>query len=127
MPSGASMFPIAIRVPRDTLTDVYAGSGKPQYGSTWMRATVKARQDADRAKTGPREELKIYLNSPLENVENVIAWWGVGFENVLLLLMSNLAPSTMHRSTPHCRGWHGTILLSKDQLFLRNALFLVEA
>jgi hypothetical protein len=105
-------------------TDVYAGSGKPQYGSTWMRATVKARQDADRAKTGPHEELKIYLNSPLEHVENVVVWWGVSYEVVLLPPMFNLALSTMHLSTPHCHGWHGTISLSKDQPFLRNVLFL---
>lgn len=42
-----------------------------------MRAAVKARHEADRAKTGPQDELKMYLGSPLEYVENVVLWWGV--------------------------------------------------
>jgi hypothetical protein len=44
-----------------------------------MRAAVKARQDADRAKSSPRSELTTYLRSPLENIENVVAWWGVSY------------------------------------------------
>jgi hAT family C-terminal dimerisation region len=42
-----------------------------------MHAAVKSRQDADRAKRSPQEELNAYLTSPLENVENIVAWWGV--------------------------------------------------
>ena len=56
------------------------GSHNPQYGATWMRAAVKARYEADRIKTGPHDELKIYLTSPLEHVENVVLWWGVCFD-----------------------------------------------
>ena len=42
-----------------------------------MRATVQARKAQDRAATNPREELKQYLDSPLEVVDDVVAWWGV--------------------------------------------------
>jgi hypothetical protein len=42
-----------------------------------MRAAVQARQTADRAKTGPHDELKMYITTPLEHVENVVSWWGV--------------------------------------------------
>jgi hypothetical protein len=66
------------------LTVVYIGSSKPQYGAAWMRAAVKARHDADHAKSGPREELKLYLSSPLEHVENVVLWWGVRDHHVVV-------------------------------------------
>jgi hypothetical protein len=52
--------------------------GKHQYGYSWMQATVKARQDADRAKSSPREELKTYLAAPLEYTDNAVGWWLVG-------------------------------------------------
>jgi hypothetical protein len=40
-----------------------------------MHVAVKARQDADHAKTGPCEELKLYLSSPLEQVDDIVSWW----------------------------------------------------
>jgi hypothetical protein len=42
-----------------------------------MRASVRSRQEAERVSSGPRDELKRYLESPLEEVNNVVAWWGV--------------------------------------------------
>jgi hypothetical protein len=43
-----------------------------------MQAAVMARQAADRAGASPREELRLYLEAPLEqNVDDVVAWWGV--------------------------------------------------
>jgi hypothetical protein len=42
-----------------------------------MQAAVMARQAADRAGTSAREELRMYLDAPLEQVEDVVAWWGV--------------------------------------------------
>jgi hypothetical protein len=43
-----------------------------------MRAAVDARKAADQTKAAPCDELKLYLDSPLElNVEDVVAWWGV--------------------------------------------------
>lgn len=52
-----------------------AASG--QYGYSWMRASVRSRQEAERVSSGPRDELKRYLDSPLEEVNDVVAWWGV--------------------------------------------------
>jgi len=48
-----------------------------QYGHSWMRTTVQARKAQDWAATNPHEELKQYLDSPLEVVDDVVSWWGV--------------------------------------------------
>lgn len=50
---------------------------KAQYGHSWMRATVQARRAQDRTGLNPREELDQYLAAPLEDVEDVVGWWGV--------------------------------------------------
>jgi hypothetical protein len=42
-----------------------------------MLSAVNARKAADRMKANPREELARYLQAPLENVDDVVAWWGV--------------------------------------------------
>ena len=48
-----------------------------QYGYSWMRAAVRSQQDAERVSSVPRDELKKYLESPLEEVSDVVSWWGV--------------------------------------------------
>ena len=52
-------------------------SASGQYGHSWMRAVVQSRHDAEHTSSEPRDELKRYINSPLEDVVNVVAWWGV--------------------------------------------------
>lgn len=43
-----------------------------------MRDAVRSRQESERGKLDPRDELKRYLESPLtENVTNVVGYWGV--------------------------------------------------
>ena len=42
-----------------------------------MHATVDARKTADHVKAAPCDELKTYLDVPLEPVSNVIMWWRV--------------------------------------------------
>ena len=42
-----------------------------------MQAAVMARQAAERAARSPRQELQMYLDAPLEAVDNVVEWWGV--------------------------------------------------
>jgi hypothetical protein len=43
-----------------------------------MVRAVGERKAADRLKAGPRDELKSYLDSPLETtVKDVVTWWGV--------------------------------------------------
>ena len=42
-----------------------------------MRAAMKSRQNADTVGKDPHQELEAYLAAPLEDVTDVIAWWGV--------------------------------------------------
>ena len=48
-----------------------------QYGYAWMREAVGACQAADRSRVDPREELKVYLEVPLEVMDDIVEWWGV--------------------------------------------------
>ena len=47
------------------------------YGHSWMRNAVKSRLATDAAKRAPRQELIDYLATPLEEVDDIVAWWGV--------------------------------------------------
>ena len=51
--------------------------GSGQYGYSWMCTSVHSRQEAELVGSNPRDELKRYLDSPLEEVNDVVAWWGV--------------------------------------------------
>jgi hypothetical protein len=42
-----------------------------------MRDSIKARRAADSSQMDPLHELNSYLNGPLEEVEDIIGWWGV--------------------------------------------------
>jgi hypothetical protein len=48
-------------------------SAKIQYGHSWVHAAVDAWKATDYSKTTPWDELKWYLDSPLEHVDDVIA------------------------------------------------------
>ena len=50
--------------------------GKIQYRQLWMQATVQAHKAQDRASSNPCEELRLYLEAPLELIDDVVAWWG---------------------------------------------------
>jgi hypothetical protein len=54
-------------------------STRAQYGHSWMRAAVEARKAQDRMASHPRKELDQYLASPLEDIDNIVSWWGVSF------------------------------------------------
>ena len=47
------------------------------YGHSWMRETIKSRLASDVVSRNPRQELQDYLTAPLEEVDDVVAWWGV--------------------------------------------------
>ncbi|KAJ8457093.1 hypothetical protein ONZ45_g18454 [Pleurotus djamor] len=48
-----------------------------QYGHTWMRSKVQSRTETESRKVNPRDELKAYLDSPLElEITDVVRWWG---------------------------------------------------
>ena len=76
-----------------------------------MQAAVMARQAADQAVTSTHKELCLYLKAPLEQVDDIMAWWGVCAYIALLrfchLLLLILALATLH-SVPdpcsHCKG-----------------------
>jgi hypothetical protein len=55
------------------------GTSEPKaaYGHAWMRQAVSARKAADRLRAGARDELRSYLDGPLEMTADVIGWWGV--------------------------------------------------
>jgi hypothetical protein len=42
-----------------------------------MHNAVKSRLTTDAAKWAPRQELIDYLAAPLEEVDDIMAWWGV--------------------------------------------------
>jgi hypothetical protein len=42
-----------------------------------MQATVQFHHDAEHIGSEPHNELKQYIKSPLEDVDNVVTWWGV--------------------------------------------------
>ena len=56
---------------------VTALSEHGQYGRSWMLAAIQAHQVSDRAQLNPRSELTAYLKSPLEQIDDVVGWWGV--------------------------------------------------
>ncbi|KAF5370432.1 hypothetical protein D9615_009740 [Tricholomella constricta] len=67
-----------LRLPFTSLTShpVVPDKSNGQYGYSWIRNAVRARVDAEHTQASPRDELKRYLESPLEKVEDVIGYWG---------------------------------------------------
>ncbi|KAG2354069.1 hypothetical protein BDR07DRAFT_637171 [Suillus spraguei] len=59
---------------------VLSASSRPstvQYGHSWMRSAILSRQSSERTIDNPHQELNMYLTSPLEEVGDVVHWWGV--------------------------------------------------
>jgi hypothetical protein len=48
-----------------------------------MRNAIMARQAADQRAHDPHQELTSYLTSPLEETDDVVAWWGVSTRSYL--------------------------------------------
>ena len=48
-----------------------------------MREAIKSCLVSDIVSHNPRQELQDYLATPLEEVDNVVAWWGVSEEHDL--------------------------------------------
>jgi hypothetical protein len=102
--------------------------GSGQYGYSWMRASVRSRQEAERVGSGPRDELKRYLDSPLEEVNGVVAWWGVSRFGFHPDIHSNRFKlySITHSNTQPFLAWPVIILLFKGLLHLRSEHFQAE-
>jgi hypothetical protein len=94
------------------------GSGPSrQYGYSYMQAAVLTRQAADRASTSPRKELQMYLEAPLVDVEDIVAWWGVSSSiNPTFLRWVSIANSLYSNTQRSIRRLHalqGTISPSR--------------
>jgi hypothetical protein len=48
-----------------------------QYGGSYLRNSVQAFQHENSTAGNPREELKQYLESSVEETTNIPGWWGV--------------------------------------------------
>jgi len=57
------------------LTVPSARSGS--YGQSWMREAIKSHLASDTMSCSSCQELSEYLSAPLEDVEDVVAWWEV--------------------------------------------------
>ncbi|KAF7372005.1 Zinc finger BED domain-containing protein RICESLEEPER 2 [Mycena venus] len=62
-----------------------------QYGHSWMKAKILARKQQDASVNDPRQELKAYLNTPLEEVDDVVAWWGRHYPTLARMARDYLA------------------------------------
>jgi hypothetical protein len=105
---------------------VLLATGKNQYGYSWMQATVKARQEADRAKSSPREELKTYLAAPLESTDNAVGWWGVRHLDILQVLPVTCLFSVTPLNIRHSHELPATIWPSKVLPRRLSGLFQAE-
>jgi hypothetical protein len=86
-----------------------------------MQAAVMARQAADQAATSTREELRLYLKAPLEQVDDIVAWWGVC---VYITCLSSITTDSCLSNTPFSTrpllALQGTILQFKGLLYPLN-------
>jgi hypothetical protein len=76
-----------------------------RYGQSWMRDAVTARQAADNRTHDPLQELSSYLTSPLEETDNIVAWWGVRFSlyyHILSSLYSLATLTSVSHTISHC-------------------------
>ncbi|KAG2028810.1 hypothetical protein BDR03DRAFT_882625, partial [Suillus americanus] len=53
-----------------------AASVRKHYGDNWMREAIRTRKTSDHLTHNPRQELNMYLSSPLEETDDIVAWWG---------------------------------------------------
>ncbi|KAG1791155.1 ribonuclease H-like domain-containing protein [Suillus plorans] len=77
------------------------------YGSTMMRKVIKAHMDCEPRGHDSHQELKHYLKSPLETVDDLVKWWGVLWEfphytKNITYWESPQYQLFPHPSPPHC-------------------------
>ena len=89
-----------------------------------MRDAVKSRVANDVALRKPQEELEQYLAAPLEEVDNVVAWWGVClfYLNILQTLINTICSTTLFNTLPS-PALQKTTLPFKALLLPPNVLF----
>lgn len=77
-------------LPLTTLTAASMIARSGSYGHTWMRDAIRSRIADDVANRSPRQELMDYLTSGLQDVDDVVVWWGVSFPNPVDDSLANL-------------------------------------
>jgi hypothetical protein len=102
------------------------------YGHSWMHDAIKSRVASDAVGRSPRQELKDYLAAPLEDVDDVIAWWGVIVKFSVELFFIPIfwffdLRSTIPFNIPSCQRLPGITLPFRALLLLLNMLFLAVA
>ncbi len=72
-------------VPDFGLTDYLVTAGTTmstyparRYGGSFLFEAVQSLQQQEKATGSPRDELKMYLESGVEHISDVISYWGVG-------------------------------------------------
>lgn len=71
------------------------------YGSTMMCKVIKARMDREQCGRDPHQELKHYLESPLETVDDLVKWWGVSNDFYLFIIAHLTHASVSFLAVPH--------------------------
>jgi hypothetical protein len=114
------------------VTIVSASSARVgSYGHSWRCDAIKSRVASDVVGRSLRKELKDYLVAPLEDVDDVIAWWGVSVKFVVELFFIPIyiyyLHSTIPFNIPSCQRLPGITLPFRALLLLPNVLFLAAA
>lgn len=64
--------------------------GSYRYGGSFLLDAVQSFQQEEKAAGSPRDELKMYLESGVEQTTNVIQWWGVCISTLLPFLLADV-------------------------------------
>ena len=90
-----------------------------------MREAVAARQNATHGRRDPRDELAVYLSSPLEDMSDIVAWWGVS-TSFIYLVRGSYPNSSIHCSIQRFHALRVIICQYKVAQFHQNAHFQAE-
>jgi hypothetical protein len=97
-----------------------AASVRKHYGDDWMCEAIRTRKTSDHLTHNPRQELNMYLSSPLEETDDIVAWWGVSLFFYLFFSLLNLLNSFTRCNTLHLCALRETIYPFKAAPFLPN-------
>ena len=55
-----------------------------------MQDAIKARVASDAVGCSPQQKLQDYLKAPLEDIADIVGWWGVSIDNAFSIHISPL-------------------------------------
>jgi hypothetical protein len=95
-----------------------------------MHKAIKTRQATDQHAHNPRQELTLYLSLPLEEADNIVAWWGVSnlidlsicYCNCLLASLVAISPTITHHTrlfaySRQCRSFRTGFFEQRDHIY----------